>query len=351
MGDKDTSEVATPQAASEVKERKPYAINKELSTKEAYFASLEEWAKQAALIQMFPNYFMANYSYPQMLQSQFPFPAPGINPLLTNRQTTPQLQQQPQPQPQQLPLPGQGNAAAAQPNFNRFRVLDEVQQQEIIQRVGGTEVVVAPFWKRAVAEAIDMVILFILKIIVTFSLFHVFDLAFDKDVVRKTLDEDDIFNFLDISMDFLTLSSDLLLIELVTKLIVCLYECLWTVFYHGATPGKSLMKIRIVYVEAVVPLQPPVMPQFVFQPQREPLRAVLYPAETPGFIRALMRAFAKNLVMTLLFPICVVMIFFKNNCTVYDIITKTIVVEANSNRLPAAGAVPQPQAQVRPHQH
>lgn len=323
MSEENTEEaVLKPEIANNVRERKPKEINKDLTTKEAYFASLEEWAKQAALIQMFPNYLLANYNYPPMMQNPLPFASPSIDHLQTNQPSH-------QPPPHPIPAPPT-NAPVIRPNFNRFRVLDEAQQEDIIRRLLGIPVVVAPFWKRAVAEAIDIFILFILKIIVTFSLFHVFDLDFDKDVMRKTLDDDDIFvSFFDISMDFITLSSDLLLIELLTKLIVCCYECLWTTFYNGATPGKSLMKIRILYVEAVVPLQAPVMPQ------REPFRALIYPAETPKLPRALMRALAKNLVMTLLFPICVVMIFFKNNRTAYDIITKTIVVETNVNPLPA----------------
>jgi len=69
----------------------------------------------------------------------------------------------------------------------------------------------------------------------------------------------------------------------------------------------------------------------VLQPQREPMRALLYPAQTPTLIRSFARALAKNLLMTLLFPICVVMIFFKNNRTGYDIMTKTIVVESDAN--------------------
>ncbi|BFG05338.1 protein FAM8A1 [Drosophila madeirensis] len=304
------------------------AISQDLTTKEAYFASLSEWAKQASISQnamaMFPYYLLANY--PQLFQP---------NPLLSSS-----------------PLRAQeaGSAAApaaAPPAFRRFRVLDEVQQQETIQRVGGYEYVVAPFWKRAVAEAIDMFILFILKIIVTFGIVNLFDIDFDKDVMRRTLEDEDLFvNFFDISMDFINMSSDLLMIEMLTKMIVCCYEAVWTVWYNGATPGKSLMKIRIHYVEAVLPLQAPVVPQFVFQPQREPLRALLYPAETPKLLRAFARALAKNLVMTLLFPICVVMIFFKNNRTAYDIMTKTIVVESNSNAIYRTD-VPQPQQRNR----
>ncbi|XP_017044471.1 protein FAM8A1 [Drosophila ficusphila] len=304
------------------------------STRDAYFASLAEWAKQATIAQnamlMFPYYLMANY--PQLFQGQVP--SAGVQAPTLGQ---PSLSVS-------SPQPGQVQGGAAQPaspaappsppvqNFSRLRIMDEAQQLETIQRLGGYEYVVAPFWKRAVAETIDVFILFILKIIVTFGVVNLFDMEFDKDVMRRALDEDDLFvNFFDISLDFISMSTDLLLIELLTKLTVCCYEALWTYLYDGATPGKSLMKIRIQYVEAVMPLQAPVLPQFVLQPQREPMRALLYPAQTPSLVRSFARALAKNLVMTLLFPICVVMIFFKNNRTGYDIMTKTIVVETNSN--------------------
>ncbi|KAH8402321.1 hypothetical protein KR009_011346 [Drosophila setifemur] len=303
-----------------------------LSTKEAYFVSLAEWAKQASIAQsamnMFPYYLLANY--PQLFQGAPTTSLPASLGQLPGPSAA--------PPPVQGPPGTPGGAPAATPPappaFNRFRVLDEGQQSDIVHRLGGYEYVVAPFWKRAVAEAIDMFILFILKIIVTFGIVNVFDMEFDKEVMRRTLDDEDLFvNFFDISLDFISMSSDLLLIELLTKLTVCCYEAVWTVFYNGATPGKSLMKIRIHYVEAVFPLQAPALPQFVLQPQREPLRALLYPAQTPTLMRAFARALAKNLVMTLLFPICVVMIFFKNNRTAYDIMTKTIVVETNSNAM------------------
>ncbi|KAI8035726.1 protein FAM8A1 [Drosophila gunungcola] len=307
----------------------------EKSTKEAYFISLAEWTKQATIAHnamlMFPYYLMTNY--PQLFQGQVP-PVRGLQSATLG-----------QPHPAAVPsLPAQVAGVAASPgapvavaapppqNFSRLRVLDEAQQLETIQRLGGYEYVVAPFWKRAVAETIDVLILFVLKIIITFGVVNLFDIEFDKDVMRRTLDEEDLFvNFFDISLDFITMSTDLLLIELLTKLTVCCYEALWTYFYNGATPGKSLMKIRIHYVEAVMPLQAPALPQFVLQPQREPMRALLYPAQTPTLMRSFARSLAKNLVMTLLLPICVVMIFFKNNRTAYDIMTKTIVVETNSN--------------------
>ncbi|EDW77116.1 uncharacterized protein Dwil_GK22098 [Drosophila willistoni] len=306
-------------------------IQSEMSTKEAYFASLAEWAKQAAIAQnataMFPYYLMANY--PQLFQT--PIAGPGTTAIPTAGPFRISRTAVPGPGAAAAPAAAPGLVPAARPAFNRLRVPDEHEQEQIIETYGGYEYVLAPFWKRAVAEAIDMLMLFVLKIIVTFGIVNFFDIDFDKDVMRRTLDEEDIFfSFFDISMDFLSLSSNLLIIELLTKLIVCVYEAIWTVFYNGATPGKSLMKIRIHYAEAVLPFQN--APQFVVHP-REPIRALLFPAETPGLIRAFMRALAKNLVMTLLFPICIVMVFFKNNRTAYDMITKTIVVETNSNAI------------------
>ncbi|XP_017066194.1 protein FAM8A1 [Drosophila eugracilis] len=305
----------------------------EKSTKEEYFASLAEWAKQAAIAQnammMFPYYLMANY--PTMFQGQVA--SAGFQ-SATFRQPHPATSSPPSVQGAgaAAPVGTAAPAPAAVRDFSNLRVLDEAAQLETIQRLGGYEYVVAPFWKRAVAETIDMLILFVLKIIVTFGVVNLFDMDFDKDVIRRTLDEDDLFvNFFDISLDFISMSTELLVIEMLTKLTVCFYEALWTYFYNGATPGKSLMKIRIHYVEAVMPLQAPALPQFVLQPQREPMRALLYPAQTPSLIRSFSRALAKNILMTLLFPICVVMIFFKNNRTAYDIMTKTIVVETNSN--------------------
>ncbi|KAH8259122.1 hypothetical protein KR038_000690, partial [Drosophila bunnanda] len=312
-------------------------LQQEQSTKEAYFASLAEWAKQASIAQnamsMFPYYLLANY--PQLFQGQT-----ASQPLsMTLGQPTATT-----PLSAGSPIPNSGNAPPPGPpqTFNRFRVLDEAQQMETIQRVGGYEYVVAPFWKRAVAETIDVFIMFILKIIITFGVVNMFDMDFDKEVMRRTLEEDDLFmNFFDISFDFISMSTDLLLIELLTKLTVCCYEAVWTACCNGATPGKSLMKIRIHYVEAVMPLQAPPLQQFVLQPQREPMRALLYPAQTPSLLRAFARALAKNLVMTLLFPICVVIIFFKNNRTAYDIMTKTIVVETNSNAVYRTQVPPQ----------
>lgn len=145
----------------------------------------------------------------------------------------------------------------------------------------------------------------------------------DFDSLRTSLEED--------YLEFLSFSSDLLLVEIFTKVMVCIYEAMWTAqgqsAIGGATPGKIIMGIRILYVEAVVPLgQIHGDANFNAPPQ---MRALMYPASNPGFRRALLRAIAKNMLMTLMFPMCFVLLFFRNNRTGYDVMTKTIVVEEN----------------------
>ncbi|XP_011189980.1 uncharacterized protein LOC105216923 [Zeugodacus cucurbitae] len=315
-------------------------VGRELTTKEAYFASLNEWVKHANISQnamaLFPWYLIN--SYPQMFQNQQNTSFAGLGATLP-------------------PLNAQ-TAIVNAPNLNandanglgergrvlfHYRILNEQMQTELIHRTGGYEYVIAPFWKRVIAEIIDMVILLLLKIVVTFTIMNLFDLDLgfdlDKEVLRKAIEDDDYASFLVVSMDFLAFSSDLLMLELLTKVIVCFYEAIWTAAYNGATPGKAAMKIRIQYVEAIYTLPPPVDMQPPplarqlqgFQAQRVPISALIYPNEVPTFQRAFMRALSKNLIMTLFFPMCFIMIFFKNNRTAYDIATKTIVVEANSN--------------------
>lgn len=146
----------------------------------------------------------------------------------------------------------------------------------------------------------------------------------DFDSLKTSLEED--------YTEFLSFSSDLLLVEIITKILVCFYEAIWTAqgqtFVGGATPGKIIMGLRILYVEGVVPLDQ--LPPGINFNNTIRMRALLYPAANPGFRRAFLRAIAKNMLMTLMFPMCFVLLFFRNNRTGYDVMTKTIVVEENA---------------------
>lgn len=153
--------------------------------------------------------------------------------------------------------------------------------------------------------------------------------GFDFDAIRNAIEED--------YTEFIAFSSDMIYIELITKFFVCIYEALWTREgmgnLGGATPGKFCMGLRVLYVEAVVAL-PAAAGQAAAAPQggqiTTPLRALVFPAQNLGFRRAFTRALAKNLMMALMFPLCFIMLFFRNNRTSYDIMTKTIVVEENA---------------------
>lgn len=169
----------------------------------------------------------------------------------------------------------------------------------------------------------------------------------DFEAMRKSIDDD--------YLEFLALSSEMLYAEVVTKFIVCVYEAVWTCAGPdqpgGATPGKIVMRLRVLYVEAVVPLpsadgaaagaqQPAAANAFagnlgaMQQLRQAPMRALIYPAQNMGFQRAMIRALAKNVLMTLMFPLCFIMLFYRNNRTSYDIATRTIVVEASGQRPP-----------------
>jgi hypothetical protein len=85
-----------------------------------------------------------------------------------------------------------------------------------------------------------------------------------------------------------------------------------------------LMGIKVLHCEAVLPLEPPIN-------QHGAIRALIYPAQPLGFRRSLFRSTAKNILITLLFPMYFVLFFFRSNQMIYDLLTKTIVVEENAN--------------------
>jgi len=202
----------------------------------------------------------------------------------------------------------------------------QARQEEVINTHGGYEYVIAPLWKRFVAEVIDVVILFLMKLMVTFAVVDIFDLNLNMDIdLFKTSIEDN-YN------EILNFTSELIILEIITKILVCVYEAFCTQGFAqntlgGATPGKMLMGIRVLYVEAVVLLEP--MQRGALINNNRPVKALLYPARNLGFLRALMRALAKNIFVTFLFPICFVIFLNRNNNrTIYEIITRTVVVEA-----------------------
>uniref|UniRef100_A0A1L8D990 Putative conserved plasma membrane protein n=1 Tax=Nyssomyia neivai TaxID=330878 RepID=A0A1L8D990_9DIPT len=259
-----------------------------IGAKDAYFRLLRAWVNQAnqshnAMV-YFPYYLMSNY--PQLFQPQTP----------------------------QAPTP-------------RDLFYDSpARNEERINQTGGYEFIIAPLWKRFCAEIVDVMIVLLIKLLITFAIVDLLDIDlkidFDFDTIRNSIEDD--------YSQLLSFTSELVFLEIITKLAVCIYEAAWTAqgygILGGATPGKIMFGLRILHVEAVVPLE--ALPQVGLN-YGVPMKALLYPATNPGFKRALFRAVAKNAMMALLFPMCFIMFFFRNNRTGYDVLTKTIVVEEN----------------------
>lgn len=125
----------------------------------------------------------------------------------------------------------------------------------------------------------------------------------------------------------LSLSSDFVLLEVLTKVIVsCVYEAIFAAKFK-ATPGKLIMGIRILHADAVY-----ILPQ---DQQGPGIRALVCPnpANALSLSRSMCRSLAKNLLITLMFPVYFVLFFYKSNQLIYDLLVKTVVVDQESIRM------------------
>lgn len=201
------------------------------------------------------------------------------------------------------------------------RIFDQVRAEEIIRVNGGYEMMISPLYKRFLAEVLDTIILFVVKIAIFVIVIDLFDLTIQLDLDIIDLKE---LKFLDDDYtNLLNLSSEFILLEILTKFVSCLYEAFFT-FKFGASIGKLVMGIRIVQGDAVLPLEQQIN-------HSQGIRALVFPATPLTFFRALIRAFAKNLLVTLLFPVYFMLFFFRSNQLIYDMLLKTVVVEQNPN--------------------
>ena len=117
---------------------------------------------------------------------------------------------------------------------------------------------IASVWKRCVAEFIDFLALFVLKLIVTFVAVDTFELIdleefmsrYDSSLVTLAAGKE-----LDMAAA-LDLTSDIVFLEMIHRLVVCVFEAVCT--YRGtvgspggATPGKLVMGLRIFRCDRV----------------------------------------------------------------------------------------------------
>lgn len=126
------------------------------SEKECYFDSLQKWVDMANLSQKattnFPYFLLANY--PQLFQASSQLGAETQTPNVPNvNEARPD-----------------GFRAPFDNMFN-----NQARMDAIIASHGGYEFVIAPSWKRILAETIDILILMFIKLMVTFTVIDLFD--------------------------------------------------------------------------------------------------------------------------------------------------------------------------------
>lgn len=251
------------------------------SEREAYFDALRLWIQQAQMYQnlsvCFPYYMMSLQGGAQTNTS--------VTPLLNNNYQ-----------------PAANNPPEARPADRAPTPSD------VISRNGGYEYLVPPLYKRLLAEILDFIFLFVVKLFLALLAGDYIQLEkFDLDKLTENLDSYE---------KALEMTSELLVVELTYRVMVCFYEalCLSYSGANGATPGKAMLGLKVVSASAVIPAGSP--------------RAVLiHPAAPLSFSTALSRSLIKNLLISLLFPLCFALFVFRYNRTGYDLICNTIVVE------------------------
>ncbi|CAG4954083.1 protein FAM8A1 [Colias croceus] len=269
--------------------------------REAYFQALRLWIQQA---QMYQN-----------LSSCFPYYMMSLQGMQNNQTNMPLLNNNYQFQGQQFPfqvppVPPRQDPETQDPP-------PPLSPAELIQRHGGYEYLIPQLYKRLFAEFIDFMLLFILKLIVTFVAVDMFDII--------DLEKFDLYKFSENYDDYqyaMELTSEILLLEIIYRVLVCIYEafCLSssTGRLGGATPGKALLGLRVVTATAVIAVE-----------GRPKETVLLYPGRPLNFSTALARSLLKNFLISLLFPLCVILFVFRFNRTGYDLLCGVIVVEEN----------------------
>ncbi|KAK5639405.1 hypothetical protein RI129_011897 [Pyrocoelia pectoralis] len=173
---------------------------------------------------------------------------------------------------------------------------------------------IPPIWKRLLAEIIDFVILFVIKMFLTLLILESIDFV---DLDGNTISITELQKKLQNPQLAMQMSVEIVTLELLHRCIVCCYETYWLVVQR-ATPGKQYMGLAVVEASNFIPLQ---MEDVV----------LVHPATTLSVKDALLRSILKSVFIGFLLPICFVFLFFKFKRTGYDLLTKSLVVEFNPN--------------------
>ncbi|XP_075965560.1 protein FAM8A1 [Anarhichas minor] len=190
-------------------------------------------------------------------------------------------------------------------------VAQQPQENGNAQRPGREYSIPSPL-QRLLAEMVDFFILFFIKATIIISIMHLSGIKdvskFAMHFIVEEIDEDT-------SMEEL---QKMMLVALVYRVLVCIYEivCIWGA--GGATPGKFLVGLRVVTCDSSVLVQPN--------------RVLVVPATNVSLSASTVRALNKNFSIAFFFPAFITLLFFQHNRTVYDMVAGTIVVKRSRIR-------------------
>jgi len=272
----------------------------ELGPAAAYSAQVAAWLTQAYHAQMiqigFPS-FLAYQASIGRLSAAPPPPQQNIN--------------------LNLNIPGMGMNINLGNNVPNVPVL----RATLVQASDANIFVIPPVWKRISAEILDFLILFVLKVMITFIAVDFFELVdldnYEFPLDLLSMDPENVKLDYNLALQF---TQEILILELIHRLVVCVFEALCT---HrgplglpgGATPGKVIMGLKIVKCNQVTPLGLN--------------RVRVTPASDLGLGWAIIRSVLKNFSLAFFFPVCFSLMFLPYSRTLYDVMSRSIVVENN----------------------
>lgn len=157
-----------------------------IKSKEEYFDALRQWLQQVQLQQMaytyFPYYLSSNLQTNpsnMFMPPRMPFPQQyppyPMMPLLNQQSNLTNAANANNNNQGNIDMPRPPLPIFPNNFFDQNRADNLRQNFQILYQNGGYEYVIAPIWKRFVAESIDVFILFIVKLMIVFMMIDLFN--------------------------------------------------------------------------------------------------------------------------------------------------------------------------------
>ncbi|XP_041465688.1 uncharacterized protein LOC121416236 isoform X2 [Lytechinus variegatus] len=201
---------------------------------------------------------------------------------------------------------------------NDIRLAHGVQNQQNVTQAGNNipQIAVLDFsvpsiYRRVIAEVIDFFLLFSAKLGLMLIIIDYLGISDTTGFMMRFLVEE---IEEDTSLEEL---QQMLLFAFIYRIIVCIYETFFLCssvnrILGGATPGKFIMRLRVISLEQVQ--------------SAGPGRVQVTLPDSVGFTQALLRSLVKNFSMAFFFPACITVFFNPHFRAAYEVLTRTMVV-------------------------